>query len=194
MSGIELVLIGCVGVNTAINVIQSSGVASRLSRWFRLSGCKLVTISRDHNPGVFYQVTKVLHSVSANLRLRTLISFGDQKETHSYFVPDRNTEILLPTLYGSLWIKVVSLDGYRLDAYEITCKKAQPYAMDKFLHGVFQSLNPAIPVHEMESMRIALDVSPENDQRYLVPPPPKKNKTLERLCVVMAGFVFWFLI
>ena len=166
-TGFEIALLTCIGVNSGINIAQStSNYWNRFKRWFRLRNSRLVTISREHNPNVFYQTTKILNALSAKLRLRTLLSFGDQKVTHSFYIPDRNTEITVPTKYGNIWVKVVSLNGYRIDAYEVTCQKKQFYAIDKFLIGIFQSMEPKMENGELEEHIRSANISSENDQTY----------------------------
>ncbi|AYV79100.1 MAG: hypothetical protein Faunusvirus2_47 [Faunusvirus sp.] len=168
MSGIEAVLISCVAVNTALNVIQSSGALARFNRWFRLCNSRLITVTNTHNPNIFYQITKYLNKYSAKLRLRTIISFGDAKESHVYFVPDRNTEIKIPTKYGSVWIKVISLDGYHICAYEITCYMNKFDAIDKLFIEIFESVNPHIPNSEIIEFKKMFAESLEEHESKLI--------------------------
>ena len=78
-------------------------IRARFKRWWRLRKSRLVTVTLAHNVSVFYQISKVLNSLSA--KHRTLLSFGDAKETHSCFITDRNTEIEIPIQGGIIgWI------------------------------------------------------------------------------------------
>ncbi|AYV79089.1 MAG: hypothetical protein Faunusvirus2_36 [Faunusvirus sp.] len=152
MSGFEVTLLSCVGINTAVNIVQSSGIWATFYRWFRLYNSRLVTVTLSHNPNAFYKISKMLHQVSGNLKMRTMISFGDAKVSHVYLIPDRNSEIEIPTTFGKIFIKVISLDNYHICAYEITCYNSEFDAVDKFCAGVLESIEPKIPADEMEHM------------------------------------------
>ena len=154
----EGALLGCIGVNTLINVIQASGFWTRLKRWWRLRNKRLVTISKTDNPNTFFHVTKALHKVSANLNSRTTVSYGDAKVTQIYFIPDRNTTIQLITKYGPIWIKTISLDDYHVNAYEITCDSVKSDVIDKFLMDIIDELSPPVPLEARTALRTMLGI------------------------------------
>lgn len=161
MSGIEIALIGCVAASTGIglaNVVQSSGIVSRFKRWWRMRKSRLVTVTMAHNASVFYQISKSLNAVSAKLKHRTILSWGDSKETHCCFIPDRNTEIAIPIAGGSqLHVKVVSLDGYRIDAYEVTCSNNTPQVIDHFFFNILKEIRGLCPI-ELANFRTAFGI------------------------------------
>jgi hypothetical protein len=157
MTSLEPIII-CGAVDTGVKVVQSSGMTSALWRWFRLMNCRLVTVTRAHNHVVFRQITEILNQVSSKLKLRTAISFTDGKQSSVYFIPDRNTEVEIPTKYGSVWIKVVSLDNYEIVAYEITCDSSAPMTIDKFLFSMIMAMNPGIDDTELEELKRLLGI------------------------------------
>jgi hypothetical protein len=189
-TGFEVALLGCISLNAGLNIIQAtSSIRERISRYFRLINCRLVTVSRQHNHNVFYHISKFLNTVSAKLKLRTLLSFGDDKVSHVYYVPDRNTEIKIPTLYGDLWIKVVSLNDYHIDAYEITCMTEDSYAIDKFMVGIYESMRPSITPEELEEHKKLANITAENDEKYTISYRQKQKEEHSETTPIMGLFL-----
>ena len=169
--GFDIALLAAVGVNVGINIVNSSkGTWASFRRWFRLRNSQLISISRVHNPNVFYEITKMLNSICSKMKHRTLITFGSSDISHVYYVPDRNSEIELPTKYGSIYIKVVSADGYHIDAYELTCKVDYKYALDKFMIGIYSIMKPNMPAEELSTHIKDAEISVENDAKYELKP------------------------
>ena len=138
MSGIEAVLIGCVAVNTAINVGQSSGFFAWIKRKFRLIGSRLVSVSCQSNPMVTYCICKTLSAITKDEKIRTLVTITVNGKGEVFYIPDFGAEVYITTNSGTLYIKPISLDGYNLTAFELSCWNSDKDIIDIFMNNIFK--------------------------------------------------------
>lgn len=177
MSGLEVAFLSCIGVNSTINIIQSaSGLWTSIKRWFRLRTSRLVTMSKYQNEQHFFKVSKMLNSICCNLKLRSIVSFGNEEKSYSFWIPDPNTEVQLKTKYGNVCIKAIARDNYTIDAYEITCSTKQFYAIDRLMIALFEEMCPAMPLESLNEHKKCLNVDAINDEKYKL----KETKTCSR--------------
>lgn len=150
---VESAIVGALAINTGINVIQSTNVISRIQNWTRLFGSRLVSLSKEQNPGLFFQITKYLHEHSSKLQHRTCISYGNDDKTCFFMVPAINTEIEIEEEYGDIWVKTISLDGYNIYAYEITCRYQQPKVVDRFIFNLLTKVSPHVSEDDLKILK-----------------------------------------
>src|ERR1700744_5374040 len=149
----ESVMLGLLATNTVINVIQSSSIIERVQRWIRLFNSQLISVAKEQNEAFFFQVTKYLHKHASLLQHRTMISYGDDKNTYVFLVPDKNSEIKIQEPYGNIWIKSISLDQYKIFAYEITCRNQNPKVINRFIYNILLEIQPPLPKDELDLIK-----------------------------------------
>lgn len=138
MSGVEAVLIGCVSVNTAINVGQSSGMFAWIRRKFRLFNSRLVSVSCQSNPMISYCICKTLSAITKNEQIRTLITINVNEKSEVFYIPDFGAEVYITTKNGTLYIKPISLDGFNLTAFELSCWISEKDIIDIFMNNILK--------------------------------------------------------
>jgi len=128
-----IAMLACLAVNTIIGVSQSTGLFATFARWWRRSGMCTVQIPVALNGNINVVLAKILNKVSNKLQYRTLMTIPSNEGQIVLNLPQVNTDTMIVTSYGNLFVRLDSPDDRTLTGYELSCPEQYPWMINLFL-------------------------------------------------------------